>query len=300
MPSTTNLELKKFISRAILAGLIGTAAVFVYVLFLPKQYEIIGKIVVYPVGSQTAQKNLGLEVGNTVEIIDGSAFKKNYFQGVENNFLKVRERKNSSVIEVIFLSTLSERIAVEDAIAGIPQAVSDYARDLYGGSPFKYKLLSDPEISPGPARPNLYKFLGGGFAIGAILFFLYWLFFEFLKIPEGRDEASAKSLPMSAIPSVDFQPEKSVDEIEAAVEEEIAEPYYAYSEPVFETPAIPESPFLDKAEPVAPDNLPVLDMEPKNEAKIAQKTTYSPVSGYQEPTDEEVKDRLNKLMRGEL
>ena len=292
-------QIKIFISRAILAGLIAVVIAFAYVLLVPKEYAITGKLVVFPAGSATADKNLGLEVGNTVEILNGSAFQKNTFQGEEKYFAGAKSAENSSVVKIVFFAPLGERTAAEDAIARTPQAVSDYTRDLYGGSPFKYKLLGDPEISSGPAEPSLPRYLGGGFAAGVILFFLYWLFFEFLWISRGIEQAEKELYAPKSIPSVNFHVKSPAPKAAAFQEKEETEKPAETSRP---TPAVRRIEPVSRPDDflLAPENLPISDAEIPSESEAEQETPPLPVSPYQEPTDDEVKDRLNRLMRGEL
>ena len=59
------------------------------------------------------------------------------------------------MVQVEFRSSENDIQSYEDLIVKIPSQVNDYARDLYSGSPFKYKMAGDPEISASPVRPNL-------------------------------------------------------------------------------------------------------------------------------------------------
>jgi hypothetical protein len=233
-----------------------------------------------------------------VEIINSSAFKKNTFQGNEKNFAGARALGNSSTIEISFFVTESERAAAEDSITRVSSAVADYARDLYSGNPFQYKLLSDPEISVGPVKPNLLQYLASGFGAGVLLYCLYWFLFVFLRVPVKKYVS-----PAVEIPSVVFHPQENFpEEIPFAVqlEDQTEKIREEYIEPIASIvqEEIPEKP--EKQEAFVPDNLPVAAIEEVSKPEIAKETPPPPASEYQEPTDEEVKDRLNKLMRGEL
>src|SRR4030042_5176058 len=202
--------LKKYLNRTIFSGVIVMAAAFLVAIYQPKQYLIVGKLTVFPSACASAEKNLGYEIGNAVQIINSSAFKANTFQGMAGNFSYAKQLDNSSTIAVAFYAQNNEQIAIEDVIVRVPEALADYTRDLYGGSPFKYKLLSDPEISTGPVKPNLAQFLGAGFGIGVLLYFLYWLLFEFLRIPIETQEKIEGVPAMDDTSLAEMQAKKSV------------------------------------------------------------------------------------------
>lgn len=286
MKSSTITSVKYFLNRAIFFGVIGAAVAFLVVLYQPKQYLVVGKMVVFPSGgSASAEKNLGFETGNTVQIINSSAFKENTFQGNSNNFAHAKQLGNSSTIAISFYASQSGEKVAEDSIVRVPAAVADYARDLYSGMPFKYKLISDPEISVGPVKPNLSGYLSGGFGIGILLYFLYWFLFEFLRIPIERqeeipaekEEKKEKSTPVKLA-------EKKIGAGQIVMEND--RPHFVPGE----ISAMPEKKIISpisSSNGAAPENLPIAGGE------IAS-------SDIQEPSDEEVKERLNRLMRGEL
>lgn len=275
-------SIKKFLNFAIFLGVVGAAVALILAVSQPKQYLVVGKLVVFPSSLPTARQNLGFEVGNTVEILNSSAFKENVFQGSAENFAFARQLGNSSTIAVAFLARKNEQTAVEDVLVRAPAALADYTRDLYGGSPFKYKFLSDPEVSVGPVKPDLGKYIASGFGIGVLAYILFWFLFEYLRIPAEKKEIAAgipeESAPVK-IPSVDFKKEEVAAETEekipAARPSKMIEPR-SQAAPAQETNVS------------APENLPVMEEFP------------SEVDLQQEPTDEEVKERLNRLMRGEL
>ena len=220
MRPSTILAIKKFVSRAIFVGVIGAAVAFIYVIYLPKQYLVVGKLVVFPSGLSSAQQNLGYEVGNTVAIINSSTFRTNTFQGLEKNFSSAVQAGSSSVVEISFLVQDDERSAAEDAISRVPMALADYTRDIYDGSPFKYRLLSDPETSSGPVKPNLTIYIAGGLGIGVLLYLLYWILFDFLRVPKTERQARVQKEMIEPVetPPVDFQPEEIVPEEEMPLE----------------------------------------------------------------------------------
>jgi len=275
-------SIKKFLNFAIFLGVVGAAVALILAVSQPKQYLVVGKLVVFPSSLPTAQQNLGFEVGNTVEILNGSAFQENTFQGAAENFAFARQLGNSSTIAVAFLARKNEQMAVEDALVRVPAALADYARDLYGGSPFKYKFLSDPEVSVGPVKPDLGKYIASGFGIGVSIYILFWFLFEYLRIPAGKKEVAAGISEASApvkIPSVNFKKD------EVAAEPEEKSPASRPSKMI--EPRSQAAP-AQETNASAPENLPVMEEFP-SEADL-----------HQEPTDEEVKERLNRLMRGEL
>jgi hypothetical protein len=273
------LAVKKYINRTIFLGVIVAAAAFLIALAQPKQYLLVGKVVVFPTGSATAEKNLELEVGNTVQILNSAAFKTNAFQAVAGNFAYAKQLGNSSTVAIAFYAKKNDQIATEDALVRAPDALSEYTRDLYGGAPFKYKLLSDPEISVGPVKPNLLQFVGTGFAIGALLYFLFWFLFDFLRVP--AEPPTAEEVPEGK----QKETEKEASTADAEAERAKAEKNEWSEESKIESkvisPAVPTS-------STAPENLPVAGEE------------IPPAPNFEEPTDEEVRERLNRLMRGEL
>lgn len=286
-------DIKKFIANILLAGAAGALVAFAVSLFLPKYWLVGGKIVVFPSGKPvSASQNLSAEVGNTAWIVNSDTFQERNFGDFSADFSGAEVVKNSSMVLVKFRSAESDVQAAEDLIVKIPGQVNEYARDLYEGSPFKYKMAGDPEISARPVRPNVRGNVSWGFAIGAALYLLFWLIIEdyFSKKPETEEIfALGKSLPG------DFLPEKK--EKKEAFEEKIEfeKPAVAEEEPeIIEREAEMEEKKYRAAlakSAAAPSNLPIA------EAEISSVPTPS---GYHEPSDEEVKDRLNKLMRGEL
>lgn len=272
---------KKFVSNVILAGAIAALVVFTASLFLPKYWQVSGKVVVFPSGSPaSAAQNLTPEVGNTAWIINSDTFQKRNFGDLGASFSGAEVVKNSSMVLVKFRSSETDIEAVEDLIVKIPSQVAEYARDLYDGSPFKYKMAGDPEVSAKPVYPDLIKNSVWGFIGGLILYLLYWLTFEdfLFRRPETEKEIvepKGKSI-------LDFRPDTEKEVVQEEIKFEKPEPMRTS----------PPAPLLGKererGEVSAPDNLP-----------IAGEPT-SPAPDFHEPTDEEVKERLNRLMRGEL
>ena len=274
-------EFKKFLSQLVFIALLGALIAFGYSLFVPKVWQVSGKVVVFPSGKPvSASQNLSEEVGNTAWIVNSDTFQKNNFGDFSANFVGAEVVKNSSMVLVKFRSAESDIQPIEDLIVKIPSQVDEYARDLYDGSPFKYRMSSDPETSANYVKPDLRKNSIWGFVGGIILYFLYWLFVEpFIagKRAVGKEE---EIFPDMVAP---FEPAP----VEPISYEPIPEPE-PMPEPMPEI--IPEQEMQEK-KPIsqispAPDNLPI--------------TEAPSASEYQEPSDEEVKDRLNRLMRGEL
>jgi hypothetical protein len=277
MQSSKNFAIKDRITHAIFTGAAVMLVVFSISLFLPKEWLVSGKVVVFPSGQPaSASQNLLAEVGNTAEIIKGASFQKSYFPDQLANFAGARVLKNSSMVQVKFRSNEADIQMYEDLIVKVPGEVDEYARDLYGGSPFKYKMAGDPEISASPVRPNLLLNAIFGFLGGVLLYIIYWLGFESLW-PESEEPAS--SADKAAI-------EK--DEI-AIVSPEIksAEPAFLAEKPAEEKNPIEKKIISPKGQSAAPENLPFVD-------------ELNSSSDAQEPSDDEVKERLNRLMRGEL
>lgn len=262
MQSSKNIAIKDRITHAIFTGAAVMFVVFLVSLFLPKEWLVSGKVVVFPSGQPaSASANLLPEVGNTAEIIKNASFQKNYFPDQAANFAGAKVLKNSSMVQVKFRSREADIQMYEDLIVKIPGEVNDYARDLYSGSPFKYKMAGDPEISASPVRPNLLLNAILGFLGGVLLYVIYWLGFESM-----RTESEAVE-----IVSPEIKP---------------AEPASSADKPVEEKKTIEKKIISPKGQ-AAPENLPFVDESISS-------------SNMQEPSDDEVKERLNRLMRGEL
>lgn len=274
---------KNFISRLVLIALIGALAAFIFSLFMSKYWQVTGKIVIVPSGSSiTAGQNLYLEAGNTAEIVNSPSFKKNILGDGANNFDRAEPVKNSSTVAVIFLAKDADVKAAEDVIVTFPEKIATHTRDLYNGQPFKYLLVSDPEVSASPVKPDVYKNIAFGFFAGIMVFLLYWIFIETLRTtPFEAEEKFYEEKPIEPdlrpviAPTIEPEPEMEI----------IPEPKY-FSVP--EQKEEPEAIITPRdMQNVAPSNLPIAE---ENETPAET----------QEPSDEEVKDRLNRLMRGEL
>lgn len=267
----------------ILSGLIFALAAFIFSLFLPKYWQVTGKIVIVPSGtSATAGQNLYLEAGNTVEIVNSPSFKKNILGTDAQNFDRAEPVKNSSTIAVIFLAKDADVKSAEDVIVTFPEKIATHTRDLYNGQPFKYLLVSDPEVSASSVRPDIYKNITFGFFAGIIVFLLYWIFTETFRTT--LSETKEKFYEEKPI-EPDLRPViAQTIEPEPEIEIEPAPKYFS----VPETETEPEAVITPRdMQNVAPSNLPIAEDE-------------SILAENQEPSDEEVKDRLNRLMRGEL
>lgn len=262
MQSSKNCAIKDRITHAIFTGAIVMLVVFLVSLFLPKEWLVSGKVVVFPSGQPvSASANLLPETGNTAEIIKSVSFQKANFPDQTANFAGARVLKNSSMVWVKFHSNETDIQTYEDLIVKIPGQVNEYARDLYSGSPFKYKMAGDPEISASPVRPNLLLNAIIGFLGGVLLYAIYWLGFESLWSESEEIEIEKGKV---AIVSPEIKPTKLVEE-KKTIEKKIISP---------------------KGQ-AAPDNLPFVDESVSS-------------LNMQEPSDDEVKERLNRLMRGEL
>jgi hypothetical protein len=255
MPFSKNLAAKNRITHMIFTGAAAMVIVFAISLFLPKEWLVSGKIVVFPSGQPTsASVNLLPETFNTAQIIKSESFQKANFGDWILKFEDAKAVEKSSIIQVDFRSSENDIEAIEDLIVKIPDQIDEYARDLYSGSPFKYKLMSDPEISASPVRPNLFLNAIFGFLAGAALYLIYWLGFE-SREPE--------------IAEMEIKKDKSA----------IISPEIKTAEPVGKKKIIEKKIITPQSQnSAAPDNLPFIE----------------------EPSDEEVKERLNRLMRGEL
>ncbi|MFA6284941.1 MAG: hypothetical protein WC643_00205 [Parcubacteria group bacterium] len=290
-------QFKSFLSYAIFTGAVTMLVVFLISLFLPKEWLVSGKIVVFPSGQPaSASQNLLAETGNTAEIVKSESFRKANFGGRAANFAGAKVLKNSSMVLVKFRSGGNDIRSYEDLIVKIPGQVDEYARDLYSGSPFKYKIVSDPEISASPVRPNLLLNSIFGFLGGALLYMIYyWTGFE-SKQPEG-EEIDAETEKVVAIVSPEIKLTEKAEKKEAKtgkltspslgggkVVVEKGKPHFAPGE---KTETIEKRTIFPKSNSAAPDNLPFVD------EMISS-------SSIQEPSDDEVKERLNRLMRGEL
>jgi hypothetical protein len=273
-------QFRSFLSRAILVALIFALGVFIYSIFLTKYWRVSGKIVIVPSGSsQTAGQNLYLEAGNTAEIMNSPSFKKNILGDSAKNYDHTELVKNSSTVAVIYLAGEADIKAAEDSITSMSEKIASHARDIYSGSPFKYILVSDPEISQSPEKPDVVQNVLWGFALGFALYFLYWVIYEIFNVSPDftehpQEESSIQKEIASQAVSRNISPKIEIPAMQER--EEMPEPVI--------TPRDMQN--------VAPSNLPIADdsREDANESS----------SEMREPSDEEVKDRLNKLMRGEL
>ncbi|HLM83736.1 MAG TPA: hypothetical protein VK254_00800 [Candidatus Bathyarchaeia archaeon] len=277
MQSWKNFADKNRLSRMILTGAVVMLFVFIISLFLPKKWQVSGKIVVFPSGQPAiASQNLVPEIWNTAEIINSAAFQKENFGAEAANFAGASVLKNSSMVWVKFRSSESDVRNVEDLIVKVPSQVNDFSRDLYGGSPFKYKLVSDPEISASPVRPNLLLNAIFGFLAGIVLYLLFWL-------------GIASRRPV--VEDFEVEEEKATivsPEIKAEEPAEVKKAGKGKVEMIDGRPHfVPNK--MEGAKSSAPENLPFVD-----------EAAPSFDSNLEEPSDEEVKERLNKLMRGEL
>lgn len=263
MQSSKNIAIKDRITHAIFTGAAAMLVVFLISLFLPKEWLVSGKVVVFPSGQPvSASQNLLPETWNTAEIIKSASFQKANFSDQALNFTGARAVKNSSMVLVKFRSNETDIQAYEDLIVKIPGQVNDYARDLYSGSPFKYKMVGDPEISLSPVRPNLLLNAILGFLGGVLLYLIYWLGFESMRSESEEVEIEKDEI---TIVSPEIKPAESIEE-KKTIEKKIISP---------------------KGQ-AAPENLPFAEEQ------------FSPDINTQEPSDDEVKERLNRLMRGEL
>ena len=283
MESSKNFAIKDRITHAIFTGAAVMLVVFLISLALPKQWLVSGKVVVFPSGQPvSASQNLLPETGNTAEIIKSASFQKANFPDQVGNFASARAVRNSSMVQVNFRSSENDIQAYEDLIVKIPSQVNDYSRDLYSGSPFKYKMAGDPEISASPVRPNLLLNAILGFVAGIILYVIYVLGFE-SREPKTEDEEVEIEEKESSIVSPEIKLESASSADKAPVEEKIGKGKVEMKDgrPHF----VPGK--TDEKKSSAPENLPFVD------EMISSSNT-------QEPSDDEVKERLNRLMRGEL
>jgi len=279
-----NATRKNSLSEAIVTGAIVMLVVFLISLFLPKQWMVKGKIVVFPSGSPaSAGQTLAEESCNTAEIIKSESFQKNGFPDFAGNFSGAKVIEGSSVVLVEFRSSEQDIQAHEDLIVKIPEQTSSYARDIYGGSPFKYKLLGDPEISSSPVRPNLPMNSIIGFVAG---FAIYLIWRGAKKSNPSVSEEENRENENSSIVSPKL---KAVEDETSGEEKEKIEMSAGEGKVVMvdgRPHFVPKGP--DELAVSAPENLPFVD------------EVNDSLSNAKEPSDEEVKDRLNRLMRGEL
>jgi hypothetical protein len=279
MESSKNIAIKDRVTHAIFTGAAVMLIVFLISLALPKQWLVSGKIVVFPSGQPaSASQNLLAETGNTAEIIKNTSFQKANFPEQIANFAGARALKNSSMVKVSFRSSENDIQAYEDLIVKVPGQMNDYARDLYSGSPFKYKMAGDPEISSSPVRPNLLLNAILGFVGGIVLYAIYALGFESMWSESEEVEIEESE---SEIVSPEIKPEESEKLASSADKIGNGKVDLIDGRPHF----VPGN--KDEKKSAAPENLPFVD------EMISSSNT-------QEPSDDEVKERLNRLMRGEL
>jgi hypothetical protein len=307
MNQEKNFAIRERITRAITTGAVFMIIFFVVSLFLPKLWMVSGRVVVFPSGQPvSASQNLGFETGNTAEIIKGDSFQKNYFGDLATNFAGAKVLKNSSIVLVKFRSSENDIQQYEDAIVKIPSAISEYARDLYDGMPFKYKMAADPEISTSPVSPNLPLNAGIGFLAGVVLYLLYWL------VSNSRGMVQTEGFPEMAsedsIVSPDIQPEESKKDSGENKDKSVGggkvviengRPHFVPGkvEKSSEKMTITPRSVSGGSKAAAPANLPFVD---EQDASPQDSSASSDSLEISEPTDEEVKERLNRLMRGEL
>jgi hypothetical protein len=287
MQSSKNFAARDRITHAIFTGAVVMLLVFLISLSFPKEWLVSGKIVVFPSGQPaSASQNLLAETGNTAEIIKNVSFQKANFADKFANFSGAKVLKNSSMVKVSFRSSENDIQAYEDLIVKVPGQVNDYARDLYSGSPFKYKMTGDPEISKSPVRPNLLLNAIAGFLGGIVLYAIYVLGFE-SREPK-IEEIEIEKIDSNII-SPEIKPEEPTEPALSADEEKIGSGKIDLIDgrPHFVPGKTEEKLASSVDKSSAPENLPFVD------ELIASSNT-------QEPSDDEVKERLNRLMRGEL
>jgi hypothetical protein len=281
--------LKNFISQAILVGAVLALVAFAYSMFLTKKWDVMGKIVIVPAAtSPTASANLYLEPANTAEIIKGQSFQKNILANLAVNFHSASPVKKSSTLKVVFRSNQADIQNIENKIVELPKDVASYTRDLYGGQPFKYLLVGDPEVSKSPTEPNVALNSAIGFVAGLILFALYWMLSGMVGGSRELESEEIYEPIKEGIKSPSFHQE----EIETVETMPLIKP---------EMPYTPEAevrydeiirPAVENGNGSVPDNLPI--------AEDISEQSENNNGNFHEPTDDEVKERLNRLMRGEL
>jgi hypothetical protein len=139
---------------------------FASTFFMAKEWLVRGKLVIFPSGLETAKKNLDLEVGNTTAIINNPNFQSLVFQDKIINFQAAKKIEGTSVVQIDFLAKEEEIASVKEIISYIPEEMTEYSGKLYGGDPYKYRLLEDPEISAIPIKPNIFSLSVFGFVFG--------------------------------------------------------------------------------------------------------------------------------------
>lgn len=288
MQFSKKLAIKDRITHSIFTGATVMLVVFLISLFLPKEWLVSGKIVVFPSGQpSSASANLLPEVGNTAEIIKNVSFQKNYFPDQVANFSGAKVLRNSSMVLVKFRSNEADIQMYEDLIVKIPGEVNDYARDLYSGSPFRYKMAGDPEISASPVRPNLLLNAILGFLGGVLIYAIYWLGFESKQSNDDKIDAETEESAIIVSPEIKQSEDAETKDKKIGngkVEMKNGKPHFAPGE---KTETIEKKIISPKGNSATPENLPFVD------EMISS-------SNMQEPSDDEVKERLNRLMRGEL
>ncbi|MFA5871292.1 MAG: hypothetical protein WC858_01080 [Parcubacteria group bacterium] len=282
--------LKNFISQAILAGAILALVGFAYSMFLTKKWDVTGKIVIVPaITSPTAAANLFLESANTAEIVKGQSFQKNILGNLAANFHSAEAVKNSSTVKIVFRSNQADIQNIENKIVELPNDVASYTRDLYGGQPFKYLLIGDPEVSARPTEPNVALYAGIGFLAGLVLFTLYWILFGIAGAAQEIEPEETIEPTKERIKSPSFAHEEEAEILEEMPMIRPEMPYTPETERRYEEIVKPAT---QAARGGAPENLPIAE-------DITEKVENNQ-ENFHEPTDDEVKDRLNRLMRGEL
>lgn len=164
---------KKRLSNALIIGSIGAIVMFAVTFFMAKEWLVRGKLVVFPSGLETAKKNLDFEVSNTAAIINNPDFQNSVFQDKITNFQSAEKIEGSSIVQIDFLAREAEVASVKEIISYVPDEMAEYTRKIYGGDPYKYRLLEEPEISTRPVKPNviLLSFVGFIFGFLASLIF---------------------------------------------------------------------------------------------------------------------------------
>ena len=165
-PIYRNFMTKKRLSNALIIGSIGAIIVFSATFFMAKEWLVRGKLVVFPSGLETAKKNLDFEVSNTAAIINNPDFQNLVFQDKIVNFQAAEKIKESSIVQIDFLARETEVASVKEIISFIPDEMTEYTKNIYGGAPYKYRLLESPEISTRPVKPNIIFLSFIGFIFG--------------------------------------------------------------------------------------------------------------------------------------
>lgn len=238
--------------------------------------------------------------------------------------LKIRNLKQSGMLKIDYIGF--SKVEARDLLAAIVDLLKKDGKNFYGTDQIEIRIVDRPYYLNQPAEPNLWRNTG----VGAVLGFLVAI----LLIIAGKEKFFD---PANLVSTVERQPlepesgffdklvstEKQAPEkiFDLKVKNESEEKKVEIVNNSMEKPQLPKQPekkpifesTMNKQPGMVPDNLPIFleaeeEEEPKNTASAEKVDVADPISSQTEGetnneeafSEAEIKDRLNKLLKGEL